>query len=111
MTAIKLRSSPLRLTMSRKELVLLVSRTFALLLITWAFAEITVLPDHLFSFFHALSKRSVLATSDYSSRYYLILTAGNVLRMIAFLFAAALFWRCGPRVEALFSRSERDSSV
>jgi hypothetical protein len=60
--------------MSRKELVLLVSRAFALLLITWALVEVTYLPDRLFELFHHLSQRSVLATRDYWSTYDLILT-------------------------------------
>jgi hypothetical protein len=90
--------------MSRKELVLLVSRAFALLLVTWAFVEVTYLPDRVFALSHHLRQASVLAmSSDYWSNYYLILTVFNVLRMLALFFAAALFWRCGPRVEALFS--------
>jgi len=89
--------------MSRKELVLLVSRAFALLLITWALVEVTYLPDRLFALFHHLSQRSVLATRDYWSTYDLILTGSTAVRMLALFLAAAVFWRCGPRVEALFS--------
>jgi hypothetical protein len=89
--------------MSRKELVLLVSRAFALLLITWALVEVTYLPDRLFALFHHLSQRSVLAARDYGSTYDLILTGSTVVRMLALFLAAAVFWRCGPRVEALFS--------
>ncbi len=32
-----------------------------------------------------------------------MLTGFNVVRMLALFFAAVLFWRCGPRVEALLS--------
>jgi hypothetical protein len=60
--------------MSRKELVLLVSLAFALLLTTWALVELTYLPDRLFALSHHLSERSVLGTRDYWSSYYLILT-------------------------------------
>jgi ABC-type sulfate transport system permease component len=94
--------------MSRKETVLLVSRAFALFLIIWVFTEVTNLPHYLSSLFHYTSLRSVLATRDYWSSYYLTLTVSSVVRMIAFLLAAALFWRCGPRVEALFSRQQDD---
>jgi hypothetical protein len=90
--------------MSRKELVSLVSRAFALLLTTWALVEFTYLPDRVFALSHHLRQGSVLATSsDYWSSYYQILTVFTVARMLAFFFAAILFWRCGPRVEALFS--------
>jgi hypothetical protein len=94
--------------MSRKELVSLASRAFALLLISWGLVEITYLPDRLFALSHHLSLRSALATYDYWSRYYLILTVSGVVRMIAMFLAAALFWRCGPRVEALFSPQQNN---
>jgi hypothetical protein len=89
--------------MSRKELVLLASRAFALLLISWALVDVTYLPERLFALSHHVSQRSVLATPDYWSRYYLIITVFNVVRILALVLAAALFWRCGPRVESLFS--------
>ena len=53
--------------MSRKELVLLVSRAFALLLITWAFVELTYLPDRVLGLIHHVNERSVLAAHDYWS--------------------------------------------
>lgn len=89
--------------MSRKELVLLVSRAFSLLLITWASVEVTYLPERIFALSHHMSQSSVMATYDYWSSYYLIITVFNVARMLALFLVAALFWRCGPRVDALFS--------
>jgi hypothetical protein len=97
--------------MSKRELVLVVSRAFALLLITWALVEVTYLPDRLFALIHHLNLRSALATYDYWSRYYLILTVSSVVRMIALFLAAALFWRCGPRVETLFSPPQDDREL
>lgn len=88
--------------MSRKELVFVVSRTFALLLFTWAFAEISYLPERLFSLTHHIGQASVLARYDYWSSYYLVVTSFLVVRVLAFLLAAGSFWRCGPRVQALF---------
>jgi hypothetical protein len=92
--------------MSRKELVFLVSRAFALLLISWGFVEVTYLPERLFALFHHLSQSSLLVAHDYWSSYYLIITVFLVLRMLALFLAASMFWRCGPRVEALFSRHD-----
>lgn len=77
--------------MSRKELVFLVSRAFALLLISWAFAEITYLPERLYTLSHHLSQSSVLVGHDYWSSYYSIITVFLILRMLAFLLAAAMF--------------------
>jgi len=94
--------------MSRKETVLLLSRAFALLLISWAFVEVTYLPERLFALSHHLSQSSVLVARDYWSSYYLIITVFLILRMVALFLAAVLFWRCGPRVEALFSPQQEN---
>lgn len=92
--------------MSRKEIVLLVSRAFALLLISWALVDVTYLPERLFAFSHHLSQRSVLGTPDYWSNYYLVITAFTVVRILALFLAAVWFWRCGPRIENLFSQGD-----
>jgi len=89
--------------MSKKELVLLASRAFALLLIVWAASDVTYLPERLFEFLHYVTRRSVLQQHDYLSSYYLLATALIVLRIIALFVAAAAFWKCGPRIEALFT--------
>ena len=96
---------------SRKELVLLLSRAFALLLISWALVEVSYLPERLFALSHHINERSVLATHDYWSSYYLIVTVFLVVRILALLLAAALFWRCGPRVQALFSPREDNQEI
>jgi hypothetical protein len=97
--------------MSRKELLLLVSRAFALLLMAWAFVEVTYLPERLFALRHHLNQSSVLVSNDYWSSYYLMITVFLVLRVLALFLAATLFWRCGPRVEALFSMKEEDQKA
>ncbi|MGD0506635.1 MAG: hypothetical protein ABSA27_02490 [Terriglobales bacterium] len=89
--------------MSREELALLASRAFALLLTTWALVDVTYLPEHLFALSHYMSQRSVLALHDYWATHYLIVAVLDLVRLLALFYAAALFWRCGPRVEALFS--------
>lgn len=94
--------------MLRKSSVFLVSRAFALFLITWVLDDVTYLPERLFALSHHLSLRSALATHDYWSSYYWIITTFNLVRILALSFAAALFWRCGPRVEALFSPQPDD---
>ena len=61
--------------MSRKELVFIVSRAFALLLISWALADVSYIPERLFSLTHHISQGSVLARYDYWSSYYLVVTS------------------------------------
>jgi hypothetical protein len=97
--------------MSRKEVVLVVSRAFALLLISSAFVEVTYLPERLFALSHHLSQTSVFVAHDYWSSYYSITTVFLVLRILALLLAAALFWRCGPRVEGLFSPQQESQGA
>jgi hypothetical protein len=97
--------------MSRKELVFVVSRAFALLLISSVFVEVTYLPERLFALFHHLSQSSVLVAHDYWSSYYSIITVFLVLRIFGLLLAAALFWRCGPRVEVLFSARQESQDA
>jgi hypothetical protein len=89
--------------MSKKELAFLVSRAFGLLLATWALVDVTYLPERLFALSHYMSQRSILAPRDYMTSYYLIITAFALVRTLALFIAAALFWKCGPRVEKLFS--------
>jgi hypothetical protein len=88
--------------MSRRELVFALSRTFALLLYGWGLAEACYLPERLFSLAHFMNERSTFANHDYESSYYLVATASLVARTLALLYAAGWFWRCGPRVQALF---------
>jgi hypothetical protein len=94
--------------MYRKELLLLASRAFALLLTTWALVDVTYLPEHLFALSHHLNLRSALATHDYWSSYYWTITVFHLVRILGLFLAAALFWRCGPGVEALFSLPQDD---
>jgi hypothetical protein len=89
--------------MSRKELVFIVSRALALLLISWALVEVSYLPERLFALTHHIGQGSVLAKYDYWSSYYLVVTSFLVARILALLLVAQSFWRCGPRVQALFS--------
>jgi len=95
--------------MSKKELVLLASRAFALLLIVWAASDVTYLPERLFEFLHYVTRRSVLQQHDYLSSYYLLVTFLNVLRTVVFFVAATAFWKCGPRIEALFQKTQHEA--
>jgi hypothetical protein len=93
--------------MSRKELISVMSRWFGLLLATWAFVELTYLPERLFSLSRHLGEQSALhGAPDYWSSYYTLATVLLIIRVSALFIAAVTFWRCGPRVQALFDRAE-----
>ena len=92
--------------MLRKELIFVMSRTFALLLISWALAELTYLPERLFALTHRMSQGSALARYDYWSSYYVVITSFLVVRVLALFLAARSFWTCGPWVQELFSAKE-----
>jgi hypothetical protein len=79
--------------MSKKELLLVASRAFSLLLITWAVVELTYLPERLFSLHHHLGQASV------------------VLRVVALLFAAIVFWRCKPGIQGIFTERSINDQV
>jgi hypothetical protein len=97
--------------MTRDELVFLFSRLFSLLLSTWALVEVSYLPERLLALSHHINERSVLATHEYWSTYYLIVTVFLAVRIVALLVAAVLFWKCGPRVQALFSQRREQTTA
>ena len=88
--------------MSRKELLLMASRALSLLLLAWALIEMTYLPERAFSLSHHASERSVLVSEDYWTSYYLVITILLLVRIIALLIAARVFWKSGPRVQSFF---------
>ena len=90
------------IAMSRRELVFVLSRALALLLSCWGLVEASYIPERLFSLTHYLNERSAFADHDYRSSYYLVMTVFLFARSLALFYAAAWFWRCGPRVQALF---------
>jgi hypothetical protein len=92
--------------MSRREVVLLVSRTLALLLISWALADATSLPAEILSVSYSAVRGASLAESDYRARLAWLYLAGNVLRIAGLLLAATVFWRPGKRVESLLLGSK-----
>jgi hypothetical protein len=91
-------------------MVLLASRTFALLLTSWVFVELSYLPERISTLWHHMTLRSVMATSDYAGGYYVLLIAMNVLRILVLSLGAILFWRCGSRIEALLAPQHSDTT-
>jgi hypothetical protein len=87
--------------MTRREIVVLVSRALAIIQLMTAVIEITYLPLSLFSLFHHLFPLQSSPFGDYWSRYYMEALLALIARIAILLLAALLLWKCGPKVEAL----------
>ena len=90
--------------MSRREAVLLVSRTLAVIQLISAFLEITTLPDRLVSLHHYSDRisRGVATAGDlYLKSYDQIEIAFIFCRIAGLLFFAFVFWNCAPWVERI----------
>jgi len=83
---------------SRKEIVLLVSRALALTQTVYALVDATSIPERVIWLMYRLKSHSVLESSTLAGEpefYTLVL---NIVRLIIISTAAILFWRCGPRI-------------
>jgi hypothetical protein len=89
--------------MSRKNAVVLASRTLALLLTVWALAEVSNLPAELYSFLHYSDQElRPAAFIEYRLHSYLISLGFLSVKIIGFSLMARWLYRGGPEVEALF---------
>lgn len=97
--------------MSKRQTVLVASRVLAVLFLSTALSDLTYVPERLFSLFHYSGQSSVMLGENFTTRYYDIMIAFLLLRMLAYFSAAILFWRCGPRVVSLFSPQENQAAT
>jgi hypothetical protein len=91
--------------MSKREIVLLVSRAVAMLTIITALIDLFInLPYQMFLLYHQLH----IWQTPYSSTHFPVwagFIVGN-MRVAALFIVAGLFWRCGPTIERLFLPAE-----
>jgi hypothetical protein len=83
---------------SRKEIVLLVSRALALTQAVYALVDVTAIPERVIWLIYRLRLHSVLEPKPLTSEpefYSLVL---NIVRLVIISTASILFWRCGPRI-------------
>jgi hypothetical protein len=95
--------------MSRKEVVLLVSRAFAGIQLVTALIEATYLPERLFSLHHFANVRSVLLTNldvNYYASIDRIGVVSLIARIVGLLILTVVFWRCGHWVERVLLPSQ-----
>lgn len=82
--------------MSRREIVVLVSRALALTQTVYALVEATLIPERVIWLMHRLQSHSVLVPGTLTGEpefYSLLFT---LLRFVIISSAAILFWICGP---------------
>jgi hypothetical protein len=98
--------------MSRKEIVLLVSRALAIIQFVSAVLEITYLPERLVSFIHYVGRFDDLATTDgYWGTYYRVQIGFLFMRIIIQLVLTVIFWNCGPWIERTLLPSPADHNA
>jgi len=98
--------------MSRKDAVVLASRTLALLLMVWALVEASYLPQSLHSFLRYINQEPGSSTAiQYWRHYHLIGLSFVVTRMVGFSLLARWLYRGGPEVEELFSQAPHGDAV
>jgi len=89
--------------MSKRDAVLIVSRAIAFYLFVWALDNLTYLPERFILIRHL--------TTDAWHSYYMLELESNVLRVVALLGAAFLFYECGPRVDTFLLPPEKPTET
>jgi hypothetical protein len=97
--------------MSRKDAVVLASRTLALLFTVWALAEASYLPEFVHSLRHYIIGATSSTTVEYLRHYYLMRTGFLATRMVGYFLIARWLYKGGPEVEELLSGAPKEASV
>ena len=99
--------------MSRKDAVVLASRTLALFFVVSTLAEASYLPEYLHSFHYYINQGGSSSTAvQYWSHYYLIRAGFLVTRMVGYFLIARWLYKGGPEVEELlFGAPPEETSI
>jgi len=101
--------------MSRKDAVILASRTLAVLLLVWVFSDVTSLPEivHSFRRYQAYAPRpsTDLDYIEYTRHYYLIRLAFLVVRIVGLAAMSRWLFKGGAEVEELLLPSALRENV
>ena len=98
--------------MSRREVVILVSRAIAIIQFISAVLNVSYLPDRLFSFLHYVGTvGDILGANGYWATSYRIEIGFLFVRVIFLLVLTALFWNCGPWVESLLAPKKPEQNL
>jgi hypothetical protein len=97
--------------MSRKDAVVLASRTLATLLIVWTLTDVSYLPEYLHSFLHYFNEAAVSTAIEYQRHYYLVRIGFLATRVIGYSLMARWLYKGGPEIEELLlPESEQDAA-
>lgn len=94
--------------MSREEGIQIASRTLALLMIIWAFVDLTYWPGILLHLIHQLRIRSVLVPQSYGVTSSVVDIITHSVRLVGLSVAALWLWKCGPGVQSALSAPPRN---
>jgi hypothetical protein len=99
--------------MSRREIVLLVSRAVAILTIITALINSFInLPYQAFLLSQQIRWQNAYSSSHIHVAQFQWIGFGiSLTRIAALLLVAGLFWRCGPRIERLFLPAETQEKL
>jgi hypothetical protein len=96
--------------MSKREIVVLVSRALSIIQIVTVLLEVTYLPQELLGLFHHIFPLQTPVFGDYLSRSYMEAVLALIARIAICSFAAVLLWKCGPDIERFLTPSETRNS-
>jgi hypothetical protein len=93
--------------MSRKDAVILASRTLAVLFTVWALSEVSYLPERLHSFLRYSNQDAAPSIAIQHWRHYYVIALGFlVTRIVGFLLMARWLYRGGPDIDELLLPAE-----
>jgi hypothetical protein len=87
--------------MSRKDALSLASRSLAVLLLVFAFTDVSYLPGSVHSFLHYLTYEHATPGTEYLRHYYLIALGFLITRIVGYCLVARWLYRGGPEIEEL----------
>ena len=96
--------------MSRKDAVLVASRTLAVLLTVWVLIEVSYLPGEVHSFLRYNQDPTASAYVEYMRHSHLISLGFLITRIVGLSLMARWLHKCGPEVESKLLPSLQDAS-
>ena len=97
---------------TRKDVVVVASRTLALLVTLWALTDLSYLPEYIHTLLRYMDQTPSATPTAYSVRHYEFIRVGFlVTRVIGFALMARWLFQGGPEVEELFLPSDSHENV
>jgi hypothetical protein len=94
--------------MSKRESVVLASRTLSVLLMVWVFADMSYLPERWIEYVHYLRPESASEQVTYLRRYHLAMLVCSGVRILGFSILARWLYKAGGEVVELLLPSSQE---